>query len=94
MVGGTLYIELLSCAPGMVCNGSDVRCPDAPSLPSYSDVMYTIKKCSFINNKAETPDYKTYSLLIIQIQTISPPLVMEVDCLCLSRAELKTLVLL
>ena len=63
LAGGALYIELPSCAPGMVCDGSDIDFPDAPSLPRYSDVMYTIKNCSFINNTAETPDYKTYSFI-------------------------------
>ena len=63
LAGGALYIELPSCAPGMVCDVSDIDFPDAPSLPRYSDVMCTIKNCSFINNTAETPDYKTYSFI-------------------------------
>ena len=66
LAGGALYIELPSCAPGMLlseCNGSDGNCPNASSLPGYSNVTYVIEKCSFTNNTAETPDYKTYSFI-------------------------------
>ena len=68
LAGSALMIEFPSCSPGLNisdCRGLNDQCPNytRSDLPKYQNVSYIFDSCSFVNNTAETPDYKTYSFI-------------------------------